>query len=75
MVFESYPYCRLSPPRRKNPGKAPKKIHKAEREKLKRDHLNVLFLELGNALGNFLYLYGTLMMASFFFSPKLISRV
>lgn len=40
---------RLSP-RKKNPGKVPKKIHKAEREKLKRDHLNVLFLELGNIL-------------------------
>lgn len=29
---------------------APKKAHKAEREKLKRDHLNELFYELGNAL-------------------------
>ncbi|KAL5992124.1 hypothetical protein ACLOJK_013039 [Asimina triloba] len=35
---------------RKNSGKVPKKIHKAEREKLKRDHLNELFLELGQAL-------------------------
>ncbi|XP_058083855.1 transcription factor BHLH062 isoform X2 [Magnolia sinica] len=35
---------------KKNPGKPPKKIHKAEREKLKRDHLNELFLELGHAL-------------------------
>nr|QOJ43722.1 bHLH transcription factor [Dracaena cambodiana] len=34
----------------KNQGKLPKKIHKAEREKLKRDKLNVLFLELGHAL-------------------------
>ncbi|KAJ4960301.1 hypothetical protein NE237_020211 [Protea cynaroides] len=34
----------------RNNGKIPKKIHKAEREKLKRDHLNELFLELGNAL-------------------------
>ncbi|KAK1308579.1 Transcription factor bHLH47 [Acorus calamus] len=33
-----------------NPGKVPRKIHKAEREKLKRDHLNELFVELGNAL-------------------------
>ncbi|KAK9271883.1 hypothetical protein L1049_002248 [Liquidambar formosana] len=39
-----------SSPSKKNPGKVPKKIHKAEREKLKRDQLNVLFLELGNAL-------------------------
>lgn len=29
---------------------APRKIHKAEREKLKRDHLNDLFVELGNML-------------------------
>ncbi|KAL7190500.1 hypothetical protein ACSBR2_022724 [Camellia fascicularis] len=33
-----------------NPRKVPKKIHKAEREKLKRDHLNDLFLKLGNTL-------------------------
>ncbi|XP_043725401.1 transcription factor bHLH47-like isoform X2 [Telopea speciosissima] len=38
-----------STPNKRN-GKIPKKIHKAEREKLKRDHLNELFLELGNAL-------------------------
>ncbi|KAH7683897.1 Myc-type basic helix-loop-helix (bHLH) domain-containing protein [Dioscorea alata] len=37
-------------PNRKNNGKIPKKIHKAEREKLKRDHLNELFLELGHVL-------------------------
>lgn len=37
-------------PNKKNPGKVPKKIHKAEREKLKRDHMNVLFSELGKAL-------------------------
>ncbi|XP_062211420.1 protein IRON-RELATED TRANSCRIPTION FACTOR 3-like [Phragmites australis] len=30
--------------------KAPRKIHKTEREKLKRDHLNDLFGELGNML-------------------------
>lgn len=41
-------------PNRKNNGKIPKKIHKAEREKLKRDHLNELFLELGHVLGNLL---------------------
>lgn len=53
-IFEICPYCRLST-RKKNPGKVPKKVHKSEREKLKRDHMNVLFLELGNALGNFLF--------------------
>ncbi|KAJ7978414.1 transcription factor bHLH47 [Quillaja saponaria] len=37
-------------PSKKNPGKAPKRIHKAEREKLKREHLNELFLDLANAL-------------------------
>lgn len=37
-------------PVKKNTGKVIKKIHKAEREKLKRDHLNDLFLELGLAL-------------------------
>ncbi|GJN04823.1 hypothetical protein PR202_ga22398 [Eleusine coracana subsp. coracana] len=31
--------------------KAPKKNHKAEREKLKRDQLNDLFLELHSMLG------------------------
>jgi len=31
--------------------KTPKKTHKAEREKLKRDQLNELFLELGSMLG------------------------
>lgn len=33
--------------------KVPKRIHKAEREKLKREHLNELFLGLADALGNF----------------------
>ncbi|KAK9160114.1 hypothetical protein Syun_006455 [Stephania yunnanensis] len=46
-------YCwipwEVSSQSKKNPGRIPKKIHKAEREKLKRDHLNELFLELGNA--------------------------
>ncbi|OVA13342.1 Myc-type [Macleaya cordata] len=37
-------------PNKRNHGKIPKKIHKAEREKMKRDHMNELFLELGNAL-------------------------
>ncbi|KAK6129241.1 hypothetical protein DH2020_036950 [Rehmannia glutinosa] len=35
---------------RKSPGKVPLKIHKAAREKLKRDHLNELFLDLGKTL-------------------------
>ncbi|XP_073220148.1 transcription factor bHLH47 isoform X2 [Cicer arietinum] len=33
-----------------NQGKVPKRIHKAEREKLKREHLNELFLDLANSL-------------------------
>ncbi|XP_068643368.1 protein IRON-RELATED TRANSCRIPTION FACTOR 3-like [Aristolochia californica] len=37
-------------PNKENLGRVPKKIHKAAREKLKRDHLNELFLELDNAL-------------------------
>jgi hypothetical protein len=39
---------------RSNPSKknqVPKRIHKSEREKLKREHLNDLFLELANSLG------------------------
>ncbi|XP_015578579.1 transcription factor bHLH47 isoform X2 [Ricinus communis] len=34
----------------KNKGKVPKRIHKAEREKLKREQLNDLFLDLADAL-------------------------
>ncbi|XVE56961.1 hypothetical protein DITRI_Ditri04bG0053500 [Diplodiscus trichospermus] len=34
----------------KTKGKVPKRIHKAEREKLKREHFNELFLDLANAL-------------------------
>ncbi|XP_022737511.1 transcription factor bHLH47 [Durio zibethinus] len=34
----------------KTKGKVPKRIHKAEREKLKREQLNELFLDLANAL-------------------------
>lgn len=34
----------------KNQKKVPKKIHKAEREKMKREHLNELFIALANAL-------------------------
>ncbi|XP_022972931.1 transcription factor bHLH47-like [Cucurbita maxima] len=37
-------------PGKKNPVKVPKKVHKAEREKLKRGHLNDLFLHLANVL-------------------------
>ncbi|CAJ2664537.1 transcription factor bHLH47 [Trifolium pratense] len=33
-----------------NQGKVPKRIHKAEREKMKREHLNELFLDLANVL-------------------------
>lgn len=43
-----------SPPSKKIQKKVPKRVHKAEREKLKREHLNELFLDLANALGNFL---------------------
>jgi len=38
--------CKKAPPR---------KVHKAEREKLKRDHLNDFFVELGNMLGEHSY--------------------
>ncbi|WCJ35954.1 basic helix-loop-helix (bHLH) DNA-binding superfamily protein [Euphorbia peplus] len=34
----------------KSKGKVPKRIHKAEREKLKREQLNDLFLQLGSAV-------------------------
>lgn len=37
-------------PRKKNPNKVPRKIHKAEREKLKRDHMNDLFVDLSKTL-------------------------
>ncbi|XP_008807714.2 transcription factor BHLH062-like [Phoenix dactylifera] len=37
-------------PNKKDTRKVPKKEHKAKREKLKRDHLNELFSELGHAL-------------------------
>lgn len=48
MGAEKSPTCLQ--PNKKNPGKVPKRIHKAEREKLKREHLNELFLELAGAL-------------------------
>ncbi|KAF7838447.1 transcription factor bHLH47 [Senna tora] len=35
---------------KKNQAKVPKRIHKAEREKMKREHLNDLFLDLANAI-------------------------
>lgn len=38
------------PSSKKNKGKVPKRIHKAEREKMKREHLNELFLALANSL-------------------------
>ncbi|XAR50067.1 hypothetical protein NMG60_11004293 [Bertholletia excelsa] len=40
-----------SHPSKKNPGKLPKRIQKSEREKMKREHLNELFLALADALG------------------------
>ncbi|KAJ8465631.1 hypothetical protein OPV22_028183 [Ensete ventricosum] len=36
---------------KKNQSRVPKKIHEAEREKLKRDQLNELFLERGHVVG------------------------
>ncbi|XP_030458144.2 transcription factor bHLH47 [Syzygium oleosum] len=39
-----------SSPCKKNQGKVPKRIHKAEREKQKREHLNELFQDLASAL-------------------------
>ena len=36
---------------KKKQGKPSKRIHKAEREKKKRDHMNVLFVELRKAIG------------------------
>ncbi|WOL11545.1 transcription factor bHLH47 [Canna indica] len=39
-----------SAPGKKSQSRVPKKIHKAEREKLKRDQLNELFVELGHVL-------------------------
>ncbi|CAL0325786.1 unnamed protein product [Lupinus luteus] len=39
-----------SSPCKKNQAKVPKRIHKAEREKMKRGHLNELFLDLANSL-------------------------
>lgn len=44
--------------------KVPKRIHKAEREKMKREHLNELFLGLADALGNFLIAYNFPMSTS-----------
>ncbi|KAL0003271.1 hypothetical protein SO802_017052, partial [Lithocarpus litseifolius] len=37
-------------PGKKNKGKVPKRIQKAEREKLRREHLNDLFLDVASAL-------------------------
>ncbi|KAI8541638.1 hypothetical protein RHMOL_Rhmol08G0077500 [Rhododendron molle] len=50
-VVPEKPVTSCSTSRSKNkPGKVPRKIHKAEREKLKRDSLNVLFLKLSDTL-------------------------
>ncbi|KAL6997342.1 hypothetical protein U1Q18_007468 [Sarracenia purpurea var. burkii] len=38
-------------PSKKKQGKVPKRIHKSEREKLKREQLNELFLALANVIG------------------------
>ncbi|XP_071703098.1 transcription factor bHLH47-like [Rutidosis leptorrhynchoides] len=48
MGSEKSPTCLQ--PSQKISNKLPKRIHKAEREKLKREHLNELFLELADAL-------------------------
>ncbi|CAA0828426.1 Transcription factor bHLH47 [Striga hermonthica] len=42
--------CVKESPRRTNPGKITRKIHKAAREKLKRDRMNELFTDLGRTL-------------------------
>ncbi|KAG9154735.1 hypothetical protein Leryth_014230 [Lithospermum erythrorhizon] len=39
-----------SPSSKKKPSKVPKRIHKAERERMKRENLNELFIALANAL-------------------------
>ncbi|CAI9754611.1 unnamed protein product [Fraxinus pennsylvanica] len=48
MAMEKSPSCVHSS--KKKQGQVPKKIHKAEREKMKREHLNDLFLALANSL-------------------------
>ncbi|XAR71243.1 hypothetical protein NMG60_11028414 [Bertholletia excelsa] len=48
-VGQQEPFVRSSQSK-KTRGKIPKKIHKAEREKKKRDHLNVLFVNLVDTL-------------------------
>ncbi|GFY83001.1 basic helix-loop-helix (bHLH) DNA-binding superfamily protein [Actinidia rufa] len=50
MVTEKPVISHRSSQSKNNPVKVPKKIHKAEREKVKRDNLNELFLELSNTL-------------------------
>ncbi|GJW79195.1 hypothetical protein Tco_0140877, partial [Tanacetum coccineum] len=42
-------------PSKKSPGKVPKRINNAEREKLKCEHLNELFFELAGALVEFMH--------------------
>lgn len=48
--------CRACPGIKKQ-GKIPKRIHKAERERRKREQFNELFLELAGVLGNFSFIY------------------
>lgn len=43
-------FSRVISVKKKN-GKIPKRIHKSEREKMKRENLNELFLALANSLG------------------------
>lgn len=50
MVVKEAPGKKRSCSIKRTQGKVPKRIHKAEREKLKREDLNDLFLNLANAL-------------------------
>lgn len=61
-------WCRASRGK-KNQRKVSRRIHKAEREKQKREHLNELFLGLYNALGNLCF-FQCLCFATFLFSSS-----
>lgn len=50
MVNDHHHSCSRPSSAKKNHNKVSRKIHKAEREKRKRDHMNVLFLELSKAI-------------------------
>ncbi|XP_030513611.1 transcription factor bHLH47 isoform X2 [Rhodamnia argentea] len=50
VVVEASLSAGRSSPCKKNQGKVPKRVHKAEREKQKREHLNELFQDLASAL-------------------------